>query len=145
MPPKADNQGKRWSKEDIAKIETMLEEESSHDDIAKELKRTTNSIQPHICALASKMLDDNKDMDEVTEFTGLSKEVIEKYIKAKQKKETKKVEAKKENAKKSKKTNSKESESDSESEFDEWEKQVISLLTEIRDSLKNKKFSFDEE
>ena len=130
MASKPDNQGKRWSKEDITKISSMLENESTQEDIATELKRTTYSIQCQICIIASKMLDDKKPMDKVVDFTGLTQETIEKYIKSKDKKKEKE---------KSKKKKKKTDTSDSDSEdMDPADIKIISLLTEIRNLLRPK-------
>ena len=77
---KPENQGKRWTSEDESKVATLKGEGRSVTEIAKELKRSNYSIQCKLADEGVRMLGDNKSMEDVVKFTGLSKEFIEQKM-----------------------------------------------------------------
>ena len=74
--------GKIWNEDEIKKLLSSIQKKKSVEEIAKEHERTVGSIESYIRKLATDYhFNDNRSMEEIQKFTGLSRQEIELAIK----------------------------------------------------------------
>jgi hypothetical protein len=74
--------GKIWDEEEIKKLLSSIQKKKSVEEIAKEHERTVGGIESCIRKLATDYhFNDNRSIEEIQKFTGLSKDEIELAIK----------------------------------------------------------------
>ena len=73
--------GQPWKEDEVVKLLTSIQRKKSIEEIAKEHDRTEGSIHSYIRKLAVDYhFNDNRPMEEIQKFTGLTKELIEDAI-----------------------------------------------------------------
>ena len=81
--------GQPWDDDEILKLLVSIQKKKSIEDIAKEHDRTEGGIKCYINKLATDYhFNDKRPIEEIQQYTGLSKEEIEKAIKKREVKET---------------------------------------------------------
>lgn len=87
--PETCRAGLKWDDDEDKKVLDKLEKNMSIDDIAKELKRTPNSIKTRISMNALKMVEeDGKELSDVLKQLKLTEEDIKEYKSKKENRET---------------------------------------------------------
>lgn len=82
--------GQPWKNDEIVKLLTSIQKNKSVEEIAKDHDRTVGDIQSYLRKLAADYhFNDNRPMEEIQKFTGLTKEEIEDSIKKRKQKEDK--------------------------------------------------------
>lgn len=82
-----ENFGKFWSKEEDAKLLSLIEEDATIEEIANEHKRTTGSITSRLRVIVKRLHNDGKTNDEIKHMLKfLSDDEIEKAINYEKKK-----------------------------------------------------------
>lgn len=74
--------GQPWKEDEVVKLLTSIQKKKSVEEIAKEHDRTVGGINAYIRKLAVDYhMNDNRTMEEIQKYTGLTKEQIEDAIK----------------------------------------------------------------
>lgn len=80
--PQSARRGQPWLEEEELQLLQEIHRKESHAVIAKKHKRTEGAIRSHLEKLACEYhFNENRSIEEIMKFTGLSKETIEESIK----------------------------------------------------------------
>ncbi len=74
------NIGKKWSKQEEKKLLTELSKGNNIKDLTRIFGRTEGGLICHLKKMAMYMIEDGKDIDEVSDITKLPKIAITNYI-----------------------------------------------------------------